>query len=161
MHGGCVEFVDQDAIDDGLPHLVVVLGFGFDILRVSAKCFAALALGDVLAIVNLSPKWLPEHERANPPNSNPLSSSELAASWARSLSTVASFLYSLGGYLLASMPNSFVLSPQKTQIKAIRLFRVYASSNAQAITEKCLIFRFFEAHGRCGVPLLERKYVDN
>ena len=107
--------------------------------------------------MNLSPKWLPERERANPPISIPLSSSELAASWARSLSTVASFLYSLGGCFLASMPDSFVLNPQKTQIKAIRLFRVYASSNAQAITEKCRkLFLLFHVTVKCMVSHMIR-----
>ena len=41
------------------------------------------------------------------------------------------------------MPDSFVSSPQKTQIKAIRLFRVYTNLKAVAISEKCLFQKYF------------------
>jgi hypothetical protein len=36
--------------------------------------------------------------------------------------------YRFGGCFLESMPDSFVLSREKTQIEAIRLFRVYTDS---------------------------------
>ena len=141
MNCGRVEFVDEDAINDSLTHLVVVLRLGLDILRVCAKRLAALALGGVLAIVYLSPKLLPECYRTNQPNSNPFASSQLAAPRARSLPRMARFYYSLGGCFLASMPDSFVSSRQKTLIKAIRLFRVHTNSKALAISEKSQKFR--------------------
>ena len=35
------------------------------------------------------------------------------------------------------MPGSFVLSRSKTQVEAIRLFRVYTNKNTVAISDKC------------------------
>ena len=68
---------------------------------------------------------------------------KLSTFWARSLSRVARFSYYCGGCFLASMPGSFVLSRQKTQIEAIRLFRVYTNLDTVAISEKCHFFGHF------------------
>jgi len=53
-----IELVNQNAIQDSLTNLIVVLGLEFDIWRVKAKRFAAIALGPVLAVANLSPEFL-------------------------------------------------------------------------------------------------------
>jgi hypothetical protein len=53
-----IELVNQNAIQDSLTNLIVVLGLEFDIWRVKAKRFAAIALGSVLAVANLSPEFL-------------------------------------------------------------------------------------------------------
>jgi hypothetical protein len=124
LNRSAIEFVDQDAIKDGLSHLVVVFGLGLDIVWMSAERFAARTLGDILAVVNLSPKLLLKCYRTNQANPNSFATSELSARWASSLSRVTRIDYRFGGCFLASMPDSFVSSPEKTQIEAIRLFRV-------------------------------------
>ena len=118
----------QDSIEDSLTYLVIVLGLQIDVSGMRVERFAALALGDVFAIVNLSPELLPKCERTDHANSNSFASSERSTTGARSLSWVAKILYSFNGCFLASMPDSFVSSREKTQIEAIRLFRVYTTT---------------------------------
>ena len=124
MNRGCVEFVEQDAIQDGLSYWVVVLGLWLDILWVCAERFAAITFGGILAIVNISPQFLLKGYRANQPNSNPFATSKLPARRAKSLSRVTRIDYRFGGCFLPSMFDSFVSSRGKNQIEAIRLFRV-------------------------------------
>jgi hypothetical protein len=61
--------------------------------------------------------------------------------------------YRFTGCFFASMPDSFVSSPEKTQIEAIRLFRVYTGLKIPAISEKCrilpTIFESFQAIQAC------------
>jgi len=116
-NGGRVELVDQNAINDCLPHLVVVPGLGFDIIGSRAEGLAATALGRVLAIVDFSPEFLLKCYRTNTTNSNPFTSSEFPTFWASCLSRMTRFSYSFGGCFLASMPGSFfcvVRKPNKS-----------------------------------------------
>jgi hypothetical protein len=59
--------------------------------------------------------------------------------------------YRFTGCFFASMPDSFVSSPEKTQIEAIRLFRVYTGLKIPAISEKCQ--NFFDFSKIVLVPL--------
>ena len=137
MNRGRVQFIDEDAINDSLSNVAVVLGLQIDIAGVRVERLATQAFGDVLTVVNLSPQLLLKCDRTNEPNANSLASSESSTPWARSLSRMARISYRLAGCFLASMPDSLVLSRQKTQIEAIRLFRVHTSSNMVAFSEKC------------------------
>ncbi len=58
---------------------------------------------------------------------------------------MAGFGYSFSGCFLASMPGSFVSSRQKTQIEAIRLFRVYTSSKKTGDQREVSVFFVFSA----------------
>ena len=138
LDGVDVELVAQNAIQNGLADMIIVSGLGRNIAGGRAERFAAVTLGRVLAIVNLSPEFLPIRDRANTSNPNPLATPELPTFGAVGLSRMARFSYRLSGCFLASMPDSFVLSRKKTQIEAIRRFCVYTNSNAVAISEKCL-----------------------
>ena len=143
LDGVDVELVAQNAIQNGLADMIIVSGLGRNIAGGRVERFAAATLGRVLAIVNFSPEFLLISDRANTSNSNPLATPEPPTFWAVGLSRMARFSYRLSGCFFASMPDSFVLSREKTQIEAIRLFCVYTNSNAVAISEKCPIDRNF------------------
>ena len=113
------------------------------------KRLATLAFGNILAVVNLTPQHLLKRYRTDYANSNPLATPQFAARRTWSLSRTAGFLYRFGSCFFASMPDSFVLSRQKTQIEAIRLFRVYTNSKMVAFSEKCRITHEFTNEIQC------------
>ena len=106
-NSGCVEFVDQDSINDSLPYFVVVPGLRFDIFWGRTERFAATTLGSIFAVENLPPQFLLKCYRTNASDSNPLTPPEVPALRTRSLSRMTRFSYRFGGCFLASMPSSF------------------------------------------------------
>ena len=123
-NSGCVEFVDQDSINDSLSYFVVVLGLRFNIFWGRTERFAAKTLGSIFAVANLAPQFLLKCYLTNASDSNPLTPPEPRALRTRSLSRMTRFSYRFGGCFFASMPGSFFVSSEN-QIKAIRLFCVY------------------------------------
>ena len=95
--GGRVELIDQDAIDDGSSHFVVVLGFGFDIAWVSSERLATRTFRGVLAVIKLPPEFLLKSDRPHASHPNPFTSPQFPASRARCLSRVTRIDYRLGG----------------------------------------------------------------
>jgi len=108
-NSGCVEFVDQDSINDSLPYFVVVLGLRFDIFWGRMERFAATTLGSIFAVANLPPQLLLKCYRTNASDSNPLTPPELPALRTRSRSRMTRFSYRFGGCFLASMPSALSL----------------------------------------------------
>ena len=106
-HSGCIEFVDQNAIDDRLPYFVVVFGFRLNIFWRRVERSTAATLSSVFAIADFSPEFLLKCYRTNTPSSDSLASTECSAFWARCLSWAARFSYRSAGCFLASMPGSF------------------------------------------------------
>ena len=132
-----VELVNQDAVNDCLSNLVVVARLGLDILRVRAEGLTTLAPGRIFAVMDLSPDLLLKCNRPHTTNQDPLAPIQSATRRTSSLSRTTRFPYCFAGCFLESMPDSFVLSPQKTQSKAIRHFHVHPNSNPVEISEKC------------------------
>lgn len=120
-----IELVDQNAIDDRLANFVVAQGFRFDIFRMRAERLATLAPGRIFAVADLSPKLLPKRNRPHTTNQDPLASAQFATRRTSRLPRTTQFQYRFDGCFLASMPDSFVLSPQKTQSKAITHLHVH------------------------------------
>ena len=91
LRRGCGGLIDQNTIDNSLPYFVVVRRLWLNIFRTRVEGFAALAFGDILAIVDLAPKLLLKCYRTHQSSSNPLPSAKLATSWTRSLSRATRF----------------------------------------------------------------------
>ena len=106
-NSGCVEFVDQDSINDSLAYFVVVPGLRFDIFWGRTKRFVATTLGSIFAVVNLPPQFLLKCYRTNASDTNPLTPPEFPALRTRSLSRMTRFSYRFGGCFFTSMPGSF------------------------------------------------------
>ena len=106
-NSGCVEFVDQDSINDSLPYFVVVPGLRFDIIWGRTERFAATTLGSIFAVENLPPQFLLKCYRTNASDSNPFKPPEVPALRTRSLSRMTRFSYRFGGCFLASMLSLF------------------------------------------------------
>ena len=104
---GRIELVDQDAINDRLPHFVVVPSLWLDVMRGSAESFTAVTVRRVLAVMHFPPKLPLKCYRTNATAPYSLASPKRSTFWAGSLSRVTRFSYRACGCFLASMPGSF------------------------------------------------------